>query len=233
MMLVGRNILVGAGVFFLFSQVLEKAMHAYLLRANPDTAAWFQAHGVAFAIYGSLAAGLFEEVGRYLGMRFVARPSGNPGTAVAYGIGHGGIESILLGGVAMAQAFVFAILINSGRFDAIFGSPLPADALNQIRASLEQLTLAGLAVAAIERLVALLTQIGLALVVWRAVEGRRLWLLALAVLLHALVDFPAGLAQAGLISLVAAEVPIFAVGAMLAALFVYKLPRPHPSPGQP
>jgi uncharacterized membrane protein YhfC len=145
MMLVGRNILLGAGVFFVFSQVLEKGMHAYLLQANPVTAAWFQAHGIAFAIYGSLAAGVFEEVGRYVGMRFLAKPSGNPGTAVAYGIGHGGIESVLLGGVAMGQALVFAILLNSGKLDATFGSALPPDALSAIRTSLENQTVVGLA----------------------------------------------------------------------------------------
>ena len=224
MVLLERNIAIGAAVFFVFSQVLEKSMHAYLLRANPDTAAWFKAHGIAFAIYGSLAAGLFEEVGRYAGMRFLARPSGNPGTAVAYGIGHGGIESMLVGALAMLQALVFAVLLDLGKFDTIFASTLPPDVLNQIRASLEHLTLAGLTLATVERLVALLTQIGLSLVVWRAVEGRRLWLLAIAVLLHALVDFPAALAQAGLISLVAAEAPIFAIGALLASLYLYRLP---------
>ena len=225
MTLVLRNILVGAAVFFVFSQILERAMHAYLLRANPVTAAWFQTHGIAFAIYGSLAAGLFEEVGRYVGLRLLAKPSGNPGTAVAYGIGHGGIESILLGGVAMGQAFVFAILLNSGNFDATFGSALPPDALSQIRATLENLTLGGLALAAVERLVALLTQIGLSLIVWRAVEGKHIGLLVLAVLMHALVDFPAGLFQAGLISLPAAEAPIFAVGFVLSGIYLYRLPR--------
>jgi uncharacterized membrane protein YhfC len=102
MTLSARNVLVGAGVFFVFSQVLEKGLHAYLLKANPATAAWFHAHAIAFALYGCLAAGLFEEVGRYLGMRLLVRASGNPGTAVAYGIGHGGLEAVLIGSLAMA-----------------------------------------------------------------------------------------------------------------------------------
>jgi uncharacterized membrane protein YhfC len=52
------------------------------------------------------------------------------------------------------------------------------------------------------------------------------------VLLHALVDFPAGLFQAGLIPPLAAEAPIFAVGVVLAVLFVYKLPK-RTSKGRP
>src|SRR5215471_4796285 len=61
MTLAVRNMLVGAAVFLVFSQVLEKALHVYLLKTNPTTAAWLKTHGVAFALYGCLAAGLFEE----------------------------------------------------------------------------------------------------------------------------------------------------------------------------
>jgi uncharacterized membrane protein YhfC len=224
MTLLGRNVLVGAGVFFLFSQVLEKALHAYLLKTNPATAAWFHAHSIAFALYGCLAAALFEEVGRYLGMRFFVTASGNPGTAVAYGIGHGGLEAILIGSVAMAETFVFANLLNSGRFEATLGPTLPPDALAQLRAGLEQLTVAGLAIGTLERLVAMLIQIGLSLVVWRAVDEKHFGFLALAILLHALIDFPAGLFQAGQMSSLAVGGPILVIGAALAALFIYKLP---------
>jgi uncharacterized membrane protein YhfC len=82
-----------------------------------------------------------------------------------------------------------------------------------------------LALASFERLVALLIQIGLSLIVWRAVEGKHFGLLALAVLLHALVDFPAGLFQAGEIGPLAAEAPFFVVGVVLAALYLYGLLR--------
>jgi uncharacterized membrane protein YhfC len=230
MTLSARNVVVGAGVFFVFSQVLEKGLHAYLLKANPATAAWFHAHAIAFALYGCLAAGLFEEVGRYLGMRLLVRASGNPGTAVAYGIGHGGLEAVLIGSLAMAQTFVFASLLNSGRLDATLGPVLPSDALAQLRAGLEHLTIAGLAIGALERLIALLIQIGLSLVVWRAVETRQFGLLPVAILLHALIDFPAGLFQAAQISPLAAEAPLLVIGAALAALFLYGLPRKLPLP---
>jgi len=221
-----RNMLVGAGVFFVFSQVLEKGMHVYLLQANPVTAAWFRTHAIAFAVYASLAAGLFEESGRYLGMRLLVLPSGNPGTAVAYGIGHGGLESIFVGTFALAQAFAFSVLLDLGKLEAALGSSLPPEALNQVRVSLEYLTLGGLALGTFERLVALLLQIALSLIVWRAVEARQRHLrwLALAILFHAAIDFPAGLLQAGQISLLVAEAPIFGAGTLLAMLFLYKLP---------
>jgi uncharacterized membrane protein YhfC len=77
MTLNSRNILVGAGVFFVFSQVLEEGLNSYILKLNPTTAAWLSGTPIAYALYGCLAAALFEEIGRYLGMRFLVRGTGN------------------------------------------------------------------------------------------------------------------------------------------------------------
>jgi uncharacterized membrane protein YhfC len=225
MEITARNIFIGAAVFVLFSRVLEKSLHAYLLAANPVTAAWFRTHAIGFALYGGLAAGLFEEIGRYLAMRFVVRPSGNPGTAVAYAIGHGGVESILIGGLSLGLAFVFAVLLDLGRLDA---SLAPAAAA-QIHAGLATLSVGGIALAALERVITMLVQIGLSLMVWRAVERRALSYLALAIALHALVDLPAGLFQAGQISSLFAGAPFLLVGAGLAALYVRALPPRRPA----
>jgi uncharacterized membrane protein YhfC len=225
MTLAVRNVLVGAGVFLVFSQVLEKGLHVYLLKANPATAAWLHAHPIGFALYGCLAAGLFEEIGRYLGMRFLVRPTGDPGTAVAYGLGHGGCEAILVGGVAAVQTFVFATMLNAGRLDTALGAALTPDALAHLRAGLEHLSALAVAAGAIERVIALLIQIALSLVVWRAVDSRRFDLLLLAVMLHAVIDFPAGLVQAGLLSTSVAEGLLVILGAVLVAFFLRGLPR--------
>lgn len=225
MTLAVRNVLVGAVVFLVFSQVLEKALHVYLLKTNPTTAAWLQTHHSAFALYGCLAAGLFEEVGRYLGMRLLVRPTGNPGTAVAYGLGHGGIEEILIGAVAAAQLFVFATLLNAGRLETMLAPALSPDALAHLRATLEDLSIATVMSGAVERLIAVLIQIALSLLVWRAVERRHLGILALAVALHALIDFPAGLVQAGLIPAFFVETLLLVGGAFLFAFFLRELPR--------
>jgi uncharacterized membrane protein YhfC len=225
MTLLGRNVAVGAGVFFVSSQVLEKALHLYVLKGNAATAAWLHAHAFGYALYGCFAAALFEETGRYLGMRYLLKPSGNPGTAVAYGLGHGGLESILIGGLGMAQAVVLATMLNSGQLDATLGRVLAPDALASLHAGLERLSVVTAGLSALERLIALLIQIGLSLAVWRAVETRRARWLALAILLHAAVDFPAGLAQAGRISSLVVEGVLLVVGAGLAAFFLYALPR--------
>jgi uncharacterized membrane protein YhfC len=224
MTLAARNVLIGALVFFVFSQVLEKALHLYVLKLNPATAAWLTGSPILYAIYGCLAAGLFEEVGRYLGMRFLVRPTGNPGTAVAYGIGHGGIESILIGALVIGQTFVLALMLNAGTLDTALGPSTTPAVLAQLRTSLEQLSVLPVVLGCLERLISVLVQIGFSLVVWRAVEERRVSWLVLAIALHAVVDFPAMLFQIGWLSLVTTETIITAIGAALAIQFLRYLP---------
>lgn len=180
---------------------------------------------MGFAVYGSVAAGLFEEVGRYLAMRFLVRPAGDQGPAVAYGIGHGGCEAIVIGALAMIQIFIFATMLNAGHLDAILGPALPPADLARLHVTLEHLSLAGLAMGTFERLVALLIQIALSLLVWRAVEKRQLRLVALAILFHALVDFPAALSQTGQIPATVVEGLLAVLGMALLAFFLHELPR--------
>ncbi|NIF54729.1 YhfC family intramembrane metalloprotease [Burkholderia sp. Ax-1724] len=67
-----RDAIAGVAVFALFAMVIERALHDYLLRGNQTTAA-FLSHPLAFVVYGALAAGICEEVGRFVGMRFLVR----------------------------------------------------------------------------------------------------------------------------------------------------------------
>ncbi|GAC1391053.1 MAG: hypothetical protein NVSMB38_10470 [Ktedonobacteraceae bacterium] len=61
----------------------------------------------------AFTAGLFEEVGRYVGYRlFMAREEKTWSKAVMYGIGHGGIESVVLvGGLGLLS--LLNILVTS------------------------------------------------------------------------------------------------------------------------
>ena len=202
--MLARNAAVGAAVFVLFALVLEPVLHVFLLKANPASAAFFRVHHLAFAVYGSLAAGLFEETGRYLGLRYAVRPAGNPGTALAYGIGHGGAESIIIGGLAIAQGIAFALLLNAGKLDSTLSAlHLPSATATRLREGLLNLTPGLSLVAGFERLIALTAQIGLSFLVWNAVETKRTWLVGVAILLHMFTDFGAALLQAGLLKSVA------------------------------
>lgn len=185
------TVLIGAGTFFLFALVLESIMHQLVLK-GPHGAA-ITGNTLWYAIYGGLAAGVFEETGRFLSMKFLMKKEPSkalPG--VAYGIGHGGMEMIMVFGVTMISNLVISTLINSGQSDILFAKA-PEDTATQIQAQLDQLQTLGAGTMLLglwERFSALLLHLGFSLMVWAAVRkgGRWLWLFPAAIALHAAVD---------------------------------------------
>ena len=218
------TILIGAGTFILFALVLESIMHQLVLK-GPHGASILD-NTLRYAIYGGLAAGVFEETGRFLSMKFLMKkePSA-PLPGVAYGIGHGGVEMLIIFGITMINNLVISALINSGQTDVIF-SKVPDEAVEQLRSQLDQLQTIGVGTLIIgiwERFSALVLHLGLSMMVWLAVRkgGKWLWLFPAAIALHAIVDAGAVLLQksAGMVPLeliVTSEaIAVAAIGYML------------------
>ncbi len=72
-----------------------------------------------YALYGSLAAALFEETGRFIIMKFFMRKLLERQNTLLYGIGHGGIEAILLEGFTSISNKVVLLMINTGKIDTV------------------------------------------------------------------------------------------------------------------
>lgn len=195
--------------------VLERTLHVYLLQLNPVTAQWLRVPAL-FVIYGTLMAGLFEESGRWLGLRFLTRRPGDAATPVAYALGHAGIEAWLVGVASQAQMVMFGIAANRGDLDARLAASGAEAMTATIHALLAQLSPWLAAGAVAERIAAMLVQFALTLVVWHAVRQRRPVLLGLAIVLHALADLPAALYQVHAVPLVVTE-GIYTVIALLLA----------------
>ena len=185
------TILIGAGVFIVFALVLETILHQVVLKGpgGPSITGniWY------YALYGGLAAGIFEETGRFLAMKYLLKkePKGAE-TAVAYGIGHGGAEMLVIFGLTMVSNLVIAVMINLGQADTILSS-VPAEAQAQLQgtfAQFETSTPGTFLTGLWERASALILQLGLSVMVWTAVRkgGKWLWLFPAAILLHFLVD---------------------------------------------
>lgn len=219
------TILIGAGTFIVFALVLESIMHQLVLKGpNGPT---IMGNTLLFAVYGGLAAGVFEETGRFLSMKFLLKKE--PSTAlpgIAYGIGHGGAEMLIIFGITMISNLVVSALINAGLSGILFAK-VPEDAAAQLQAQLNQLQKVGagtLLIGLWERISALVLHLGLSMLVWVAVRkgGKWLWLFPAAVALHAIVDAGVGMLQksVGMVPLeliVSAEaVAVAAIGYMVA-----------------
>lgn len=230
------TILIGAGTFILFALVLESLLHQLVLKGPHGDS--IMGNTLRYALYGGLAAGIFEETGRFLAMKFLMKkePS-TPLPGVAYGIGHGGAEMIVIFGLTMISNLVMSIMINSGQTDALL-SQAPAEAAAQLQTVFETLqsnSAGNWLIGLWERISALILHLGLSVLVWVAVRkgGKWLWLYPAAILLHAFVDAGAVLLQksVGMIPLeliiTAEAVAIAALGYMVAKLaFTGSSPSP-------
>jgi uncharacterized membrane protein YhfC len=190
------TIAVGALVFFIFVLVLESLFHLYVLKLNPATKALMENPWI-FAIYGGLAAGIFEETGRLIAFKFFLKKHRQWKDGFGYGIGHGGIEAMLLAGFAAINNLVYSLAINKGNFDSLIGSKLPPDTAEQLKNSLINSHWTLFLISGIERCFAIAIQIGLSILVIYAVKNRKYIYYLLAILIHGLIDFPAVLVKKG------------------------------------
>lgn len=209
-----KSFFLGCGIFVVFALVLEQILHL-IVRAVSGT--FFSEHLIAYAVYGGLAAGLFEETGRYVAMRFFMKGHLSRQEAVMYGVGHGGIEAILLGGMACFSNLLTSIMINSGSLEKLLST---GDA--GVQAVLSQLT--GLPawqflLAGMERCSAVILHIVLSYLVYLGVKNHKIQFYILAVMVHFLVDAGVVLA-ANYIPVLALELGLLAVVLVMAA-FVY------------
>jgi uncharacterized membrane protein YhfC len=106
----------GALIFFVFQLITRVPLvmviqHAITPQLQASTALLYTWLAIL-----ALTAGLFEEVGRYVAFRWLMRHEEKTWSkAVMYGLGHGGLESILLvGGLAILSLINIIILSSIG-----------------------------------------------------------------------------------------------------------------------
>ena len=214
-----RSFFAGAGVFVLFVMVLESAVHNVVLLATP-LGAVLQNNIWLYGLYGGLAAGIFEETGRFVAFRFLLKNHRDRVTALSYGIGHGGCEAVLLLSLTYISNLALLAMAQSG-------TALP----QEVQAAVSQLLglpAATFLWAGVERISAIALHLALSVLVFAAAAqpGKR-GLFFAAVLLHAGVDFLAVVCNA-FFPIVVTELLVAALTALIVwfAAGVYKkLPR--------
>ena len=180
---------IGAATFVLFAMILERILHAIVFKAAGTALTgniWL------YALYGGLAAGVFEETGRFLAMKLCMRKHLNKQNAIMYGVGHGGIEAILLVGMACVSNLVIAVMINSGQISTLLSISGVDDTTYQL--AMTQLMAVSTApfwqfcMAGVERMAAIIFHISASYLVYLAVSRKKLFSYLLAILAHLLLD---------------------------------------------
>lgn len=232
---------VGAGTFFLFALILEQLLHQVCMLGDNAVARTISTSVVLSTLYGGLAAGIFEETGRFAAFKLM-RKYDDRETAITYGIGHGGIEAILLVGVNMLVYAGLSLFLNqTGAVSVgVIGGPdgptsvFLGDSSGTLMSLLQSFTPASCAIATYERLVTVLFHIALSVLVFAAARRPgKLWLYPVAILLHACVDFIAVLYQLGIVkSLLLTEgfITVYTALTIVFALWIYRKLLAPPEP---
>ena len=204
---------IGCIVFVIFALILESLMHQLVLKVLP-VGKKIMGNTLLYALYGGLAAGIFEETGRFLAFKTVLKKQlGNDCNALMYGAGHGGIEAILTLGLAYIGNIVISVFINAGQTDMLTAAAT-GETAEQIKAVLDSLTTTAswtYLLAIVERTLAIMTHICLSVLVFFAVKKPdKGWLFPTAILLHAALD--------GIMVILAVHLPTAAVEGCLAVM---------------
>ena len=186
------TILIGAVAFIVAALVLESLVHQLVLNGPHGDA--IKGNTLYYALYGGLMAGIFEETARFLVMKFYMKKR-EPDTTlpgVAYGVGHGSAEVLMILGLGMISNIAMAVMINTGQADALLAKTPEASqaALQAQFAQLAETNPGTFLIGVWERISAIILQISMSVIVWTGVRkgGKWLWLFPLAILLHATVD---------------------------------------------
>lgn len=181
-----KSFFIGMAVFLIF-QIFTRIPIIQFLLPKMD---WYNvmtvANPVLYGLFLGITAGLFEEVGRFLGFKAGLKNNRSWIDGIAFGFGHGGIEAMVITGIASISNLVILIGLNNGTFDANKLGMSEESLRALFNGTSNMMILFG----GIERIFAITIQIALTLLVLYGIRKRKLIYLGIAILLHTIIDSP-------------------------------------------
>ncbi len=183
-----------AGVLtFLVSQVFTRIPLLTFLQSTMSVKLFAISYPLVFGLLVCLSAGVFEETGRFVAMTLMKKHRGTS-QSIVFGLGHGGIEALLLVGIN-TLVIAFGVI-----------TPMPSAFL--------------LFISGLERLFAISAHICLSVLVMRAVTLKKIRWYIFAVLLHTALN--AGTLLSLDIIFIELYIAVFAILLVLLTYFIHK-----------
>ncbi len=179
---------IGCSVFLVMALILEQILHFFVLS---NTGTIITGNVWIYALYGALAAAVFEETGRFIAMKYFLKKNRNFQNAFMYGVGHGGFEAIIIVGLSSVANIVSSMMINNGMMEQSLSYADAATATTTFN-SLQVLWTTPsyqFYMAGAERLFAIILQIGFSLIMYQALKAGKKYMVLAAFALHFVVDF--------------------------------------------
>ena len=216
-------LLIGAAGFIVTVRVLELGVHMVCIVGDNPVSQFINGSTIAYVLYGTLMAGIFEECGRYIIIRFIMKKNKTKENMVMYGIGHGGIEVWAITLLSVISLLVIAVIIRTQGMETglkLLGvtGDMPENTMASIAATVSAVADFGAVTGVLyvfERICCMFLHIGFTiLVAYGIAKGQKKYLL-LAVLAHAVTDIFPALFQRGVVSMWATELWVCACAVLI------------------
>ncbi len=153
---------IGALTFIIFVIIFERMLHRVVLTGLGNISQIITNNIWLYALYGGLVAGIFEETGRFISIKFYMKNNLNRENALMYGAGHGGMESIIIVGAQFFTGLEALITTPTYHFYIV----------------------------GIERLLAIILHMALSILIYKAATQRgEMGYYPLAIVLHFICNF--------------------------------------------
>lgn len=177
-----KSFFVGVFIFLIFQVFTRIPLLQYVLPKMDWYSVMEAVNPIMYCLFLGLTAGLFEELGRFVGFKVALKRNLKWIDGVAFGIGHGGIEAILLVGIPSIQRLI--VSLANGTFDSAKMGISGESVKSSFVLSTNIIMLAG----CLERIFAIICHVGLSLIILYGIKKRKLIYLGLAILIHTVID---------------------------------------------
>lgn len=195
---VWKALALGAAGFVLLQMIIRMPI-LNIVSLIPGFGTFVAEYYVVYCLILAMTAALFEVVARF-GVAKILQKKINYEQGVAAGLGHGGIEAILIVGMTYINNLLYAIMINTGSFQGMIqdatrtGGPEVAEQLIMVMDSLVEAPSYLFYLAGYERVLTVIFHTAMSLLVCYLVYKKKAVLgLSIAFVAHFLVDFVAPL----------------------------------------
>lgn len=178
--------LLGALGFFV-PQILIRFPILTALSRTDGFLAFAQNHTLIYGFALAFTAGLFEVVGRYAVARMLKKNL-TYRRALAAGLGHGGIEAIIITGLAYISNLVLLVMLQTGNLDAQIAQAADPTALLTAKDALMHTHWAMFLLAGFERLLAMTCHVAMSMMVCYGVHSGKATPTIFAFAMHVCVD---------------------------------------------
>ena len=176
-----------------------------------------------YALYSVVFIVAVETLGRYMGFRVLHKTRSDRRDGISFGLGFGTAESILTIGLTALTWFSYALAMADGSITEVIAAMAEADRA-ELNIELEQianLTVGDCVWAMAERAVRLVLQTSLAMLVFAAMRTAQKNLLPVSALIQLAAILPMGLAQVGLLPMLAGQI-VLVLGTACAAVLAWR-----------